>query len=103
LDNLDDPIANILPVERNSMQKEENSTINSFLNVYPNPSSNLLWVDYHGTFSISYELYDIAGHIITFGQLQDATYKVSELPSGLYFIRFYTESHEQFHSKFVKI
>lgn len=102
LTSANEPIANILPIERSSMQAEETSRANSFLKAYPNPSTNLLWVDYHGKLHLSYELYDISGNIVDSGQLQERCINVQELPSGIYFIRFYTDKLVQFYSKFIK-
>jgi alpha-tubulin suppressor-like RCC1 family protein len=57
--------------------------------VYPNPTSQFLYVN-HNVKITSFNVVDVYGKIIKTGVLTNATILVAELPKGTYYIRFQT-------------
>ncbi len=78
------------------------TNIRTELLVYPNPSYNIIYVDYSGQLPLKYELYNSNGQLALKGSLSSQTIDVSDLANGIYFIRFYSDK-KHFYSKFVKI
>jgi hypothetical protein len=73
--------------------------------LYPTPASDLIYLNRAGNESrLSYDIIDLTGMVVDHGKLEqfDNTIVVSELKSGLYFVRFTTKENKQIRIKFIK-
>ncbi len=67
---------------------------NAFVNIYPNPAKDLLWIDISNSKSISnnYSIYDAKGSLLAQKKLGEISGRfndsidISEYPQGLYFV-----------------
>jgi hypothetical protein len=71
----------------------EISKDNFKFDVFPNPATDKLRFNIHNS-SINYELTDIAGRIVLHGKLISPEVNVSELSSGIYFVRLKDDKNQ---------
>ncbi|MFZ1583256.1 MAG: T9SS type A sorting domain-containing protein, partial [Saprospiraceae bacterium] len=73
--------------------------------VYPNPTNDLLYFDTQSSEPIEYVIYDVNGKMqVVQKTTSDKYISTSQLPSGIYQIRWKSKDSEQWIvSKFVKI
>jgi Secretion system C-terminal sorting domain len=65
---------------------------NNIFTIYPNPTSNKLFVDYNTQESYDYEIFDLKGKIILKGQLNNSkSINLDELQKGFYFIKIVSQ------------
>ncbi len=69
--------------------------------LYPNPASDVLYVDYPGKVN-SIELLDATGKVISTSNVFTGEVSLAELTAGVYFITLYTEDGQKTMSRFVK-
>ncbi|NNC86429.1 MAG: T9SS type A sorting domain-containing protein [Bacteroidia bacterium] len=82
---------------------------NNIGDVYPNPSSRLVYLDYEFETpmkNLDYKIYDMLGKVVAYSQLSDNLHgtgtielNVSELPTGTYIVRFDSDNNK-FEKKF---
>lgn len=76
--------------------------INNNIYVYPNPASDLIYMDVAPEENYSYYISDLSGKIISGGQLRHQnSICISALPAGLYFIQL-VSSDKMLTGKFLK-
>ena len=80
---------------------ETNNPINS-ISTYPNPASDKIMVDLNGLSAVSYQMFDMLGHIVLSGQSDAERFDISfpGLRSGLYIIKF-TSGNQQIQKRIV--
>ncbi|MCJ8289878.1 MAG: T9SS type A sorting domain-containing protein [Crocinitomicaceae bacterium] len=71
------------------------------LNIYPNPVQNILYIDYADILLQGVEIIDFSGATVLKMPESVTSIDVSQLPQGLYFIRFYKDENPV-HQRFVK-
>lgn len=77
---------------------------NSNVSVVPNPFKDLISLDYKDRSSADViEVYSVNGVMVKRLLAEEGAIKLSELPSGVYFISIVTEKSEQFYKKIIKI
>jgi len=67
---------------------------NAFVNIYPNPAKDLLWIDISNSKSTNnnYSIYDAKGSLLAQKKLEEISHKfndsvdISSFPQGLYFV-----------------
>lgn len=79
---------------------------NSLINIYPNPASEFIQIDFQDSMSgtINLEIYDYEGKLIqkkSYINSYDKTLDITHLPKGLYFISIHPEGINHI-SKFIK-
>lgn len=79
------PNAPIAAGQINSNSIEEN--IQPIVEIYPNPTENKIQLNTSIETSIGYEIYNNVGQIILKGKTVDKTVNISEIETGIYFIR----------------
>ena len=72
------------------------------LNIYPNPATDLLWLELRNTDEAEYFINDLTGNIVASGEIAsgNTSVDISELAQGSYFIRL---SNSTTVSKFIKL
>ncbi len=72
------------------------------LNIYPNPATDLLWLELRNTDEAEYFINDLTGNIVASGEIAsgNTSVDISELAQGSYFIRL---SNSTAVSKFIKL
>lgn len=72
------------------------------LNIYPNPATDLLWLELRNTDEAEYFITDLTGNIVDSGEIAsgNTSVDISELAQGSYFIRL---SNSTAVSKFIKL
>jgi hypothetical protein len=82
----------------NSMEENQNA----LLNIYPNPTLDLLFVELStGKVNAKYEIMDVTGKLVDAGTLSNQPINVKELSRGLYTINVILEN-ENYIQKFIK-
>ena len=77
--------------------------ITSDIIVYPNPTKDILIIEFSGINNGTIEITNIAGQIVFMERLNDSRMeiKVSEYPVGMYILKFISEENETV-AKFIK-
>ena len=79
-----------------------NITDNKLL-IYPNPASDILNIEFTGTETATMSIFNSTGQIVLSGNIQEgsASYDISNLSSGFYFIRVSNE-YETYSRQIIK-
>ncbi|MCF6364689.1 MAG: T9SS type A sorting domain-containing protein [Bacteroidales bacterium] len=75
------------------------------INIYPNPASNFLHIDYNKNPAENYtiSIYNIQGkQVFVKNNFEENTIDISNLVKGLYFVRITDSANEFFNTKFIK-
>ncbi len=56
--------------------------------IYPNPTSGIIHIDNMGNLALNFEVYDSLGKLVVSKQGVSEVITMSELPSGIYFLKF---------------
>ncbi len=83
------PNAQIAAGQISSSNVEEN--IQPFVGIFPNPAENMIKLTTSIENSIGYEIYNNLGQIILKGETSDKTIDISEIETGIFFIRLADE------------
>lgn len=70
--------------------------------VYPNPTNSTLFIKTENYSSLQYSITNSIGQVIKQGQLNGNNMDVSDLQTGIYFIRLKNDKGQWFSSKFIK-
>jgi len=72
------------------------------LNVYPNPTEDLLHVELSGTEIVTLALYDLQGRIILSPNSPNSPIDLRNVPAGVYVLRVTGADGREYHRKIVK-
>jgi len=74
----------------------------STIKIYPNPASDVLYIDFHDNFDFS--VIDMHGKVITHQKISKNTiaYPLSQLNEGLYFVKIQDDSASRIHKVLIK-
>jgi len=89
---------------RQANARLKNNTINTKINIYPNPTVNLLNIDFGNEIVTDLMIIDVSGHEILRRKI-DQNFKhldVSPLPAGMYFVSLLTKHQELITKRFIK-
>ncbi len=75
---------------------------NAALNVHPNPTSDLLYIDLSGAEIANITLYDLQGRIIYSPNSPNSPINLRNVPAGVYVLRVTGEDGREYHRKIVK-
>ena len=78
------------------------NTATSLFKIYPNPTSNMLNIDYGQNKFEKANIFDLTGKLMISVSGSLSTINISELPKGIYFINLINENKMIFTKKFVK-
>ena len=86
---------------------QTNNPKTDYLNAYPNPANNYYTIDIAGDYTaiINYEIYSTTGSLIQSGSINNnATNKlnISDINSGIYFIKLFDDNEIIYNSKLIK-
>ena len=72
--------------------RDRNNILRSQINIYPNPASQILFIDYSGNENLFLEIINISGEIIFTDQLKQIinTIDISKFIAGVYVCLLYT-------------
>jgi len=65
------------------------------IGIYPNPASNMIYVEGLGAMIYSFEIYNTTGEHIVSGTIEHSTINVSSLASGIYFLRVFNATNQE--------
>jgi len=90
-----------------STNTQTNNPKTDYLNAYPNPANNYYTIDISGDYDniIFYEIYSITGSLLQSGNINNnSTNKlnISDLNSGIYFIKLFDEDNIIYNNKLIK-
>ena len=72
------------------------------ISVFPNPSQNTLFIKSESNQIPSYKIYNICGRTMLEGDASEGKIDISNLPSGLFMVRFHDGKSNSFPFKFIK-
>ena len=83
------PIVGSGDIRNSSALSTENVALNEFMRIYPNPVSDILSIDINFGKSDDYELslFDLTGMLLKKVTLENSTFNVADVPTGLYFLQ----------------
>ena len=83
---------------------DKENEIKYFLNIYPNPTDNVLFLETFNTNSVlkTYKIFNIYGQLIKYGNLENNQINIQEIPDGSYILALFDISNYRFTAKFTK-
>ena len=88
-----------------SWQAEVTQSGETYLNVYPNPTDDLLYVELSGAGIAAVALYDLQGRMVysrTPDDLPAATVNMRNIPAGVYLLRVTDTNGKEYQQKIVR-
>ena len=85
-----------------SWQIEATQSDDAALTVYPNPTSDLLYIELSGTEIATVALYDLQGRILYSPNSPNSPINVRNVPAGVYVLRVTGADGREYHRKIVK-